>query len=86
MKKYFLSLIVLQICFSPIFLIAQNNTFERSYPSFGDLVVIGTKTIELPNNEYLVLSSSYYTKTVNGLSIQQWNSYKNRPKWLYYLA
>jgi hypothetical protein len=74
MKKYFLLLIGLQICFSPIFLISQNNTFERSFPSFGDLRVIGTKTIELPNNEYLVLSSSYYTKSVNRTSIQQWKN------------
>ena len=45
--------------------LAQINTFERSYPSFGEPSVIGLKTIELPNSESLILGSRNHTTWSN---------------------
>ncbi len=59
MLKGFLLLITIFIGINANSLIGQSNTFERSYPSFGKPSVIGLKTIELPNNESLILGSRY---------------------------
>ena len=63
--------VILFICIISNLLFAQSNTFERSYPDFEMSPAVGLKTIELPDNEYLVLNSPIYWQNVILMKIDQ---------------
>ena len=56
MNRNFSILVILFICFGVHIIFAQ-NTFERSYPSFGEPPLIGLKTMELPDGSFLIAGS-----------------------------
>ena len=57
MNRNFSIKIILFFCFVVNIIFAQSNTFERSYPSFGEPPLIGLKTMELPDGSFLIAGS-----------------------------
>jgi len=57
MRKTTIKFVALSICLFANFVYAQNSTFERSYPGLSEYSIIGVKTIELSDGNYLIIGS-----------------------------